>query len=349
MQWRLASSSRPSGPARSGRFRDRLINVYDHPTPLDRTGTLPECLRSLEKVTGLDRVVVIVAATDPAIEHEAEDRSATSSTTSRASTRWSSGTAELGSLHRRLEQLEFADMIAGVSLTGYGAVRNLGLIVAAVLGCESLVFLDDDEVVNDADFLDTALEGLGQRIAEGTRSWRRPATTSTSTAATRWTRTRHWADMFWRQCRPRTTRRSPSSSARRGCAEHPRLRRLHGAALRTCTRTSRSTRGSCAARTWTTSSTRACTASDVFLDGEWHVLHRPPDVADEQIALRQDVYRFIYEHRKLEFAKSQVDLRQVTAESLRPYPGEFIGGSIGGARRGHGAAARCRRAGARRT
>jgi hypothetical protein len=67
---------------------------------------------------------------------------------------------------------------------------------------------------------------------------------------------------------------------------------------------------------------------EVFLDSEWHVQHRPPDVADEQIFFRQDIYRFIYEHRKLEFAKSQVDLQQVSADSLMPYPGEFIGNSI---------------------
>jgi hypothetical protein len=68
--------------------------------------------------------------------------------------------------------------------------------------------------------------------------------------------------------------------------------------------------------------------AEVFLDGEWKVTHQPPERPSAAIALRQDVYRFIYEHRKLEFAKSQVDLRQVTFESMRPYPGDFIGGAV---------------------
>jgi hypothetical protein len=59
---------------RRGRFTDRLINVYDHPTPVDEDGTLPACLDSLRKVDGLERVIVIVAAADASVEHEAEDR-----------------------------------------------------------------------------------------------------------------------------------------------------------------------------------------------------------------------------------------------------------------------------------
>jgi len=54
-------------------------------------------------------------------------------------------------------------------------------------------------------------------------------------------------------------------------------------------------------------------------------MHKPPTVPSPALRFRQDVYRFIYEHRKLEFAKSQIDLRRVTSQSLRPYPGEFVG------------------------
>ncbi len=67
---------------------------------------------------------------------------------------------------------------------------------------------------------------------------------------------------------------------------------------------------------------------DVFLDGEWKVVHRPPEPPSQALGFRQDVYRFIYEHRKLEFARSQIDLRRVSANSLKPYPGEFVGSSV---------------------
>jgi len=67
---------------------------------------------------------------------------------------------------------------------------------------------------------------------------------------------------------------------------------------------------------------------DVFMDNEWSVLHKPPEGSSEATGFQQDVFRFIYEHRKLEFAKSQVDLRQVTSRRLAPYPGEFVGSSV---------------------
>ena len=53
---------------------DDLTTVYDHPTPIDSDGTLPQCLESLRKVEGLGRVVIIVATTDESIEHRAEDK-----------------------------------------------------------------------------------------------------------------------------------------------------------------------------------------------------------------------------------------------------------------------------------
>ena len=65
------------------------------------------------------------------------------------------------------------------------------------------------------------------------------------------------------------------------------------------------------------------------MDSEWSVIHRPPEVASEALLFRHDVFRFVYTHRKLEFSKSQVDLRQVTPDSLMPYPGHLVDSSIG--------------------
>ena len=67
---------------------------------------------------------------------------------------------------------------------------------------------------------------------------------------------------------------------------------------------------------------------DIFMDGEWSVVHKPPQLDSEALQFRQDIYRFVYEHRKIEFAKSQVDLRQVSPQSLGPYPGSFITSSL---------------------
>lgn len=312
---------------RRSRVPDNIRAVYDHPTPIDSDGTLPACLRSLEDVEGLGRVVVTVAATDPSIEHAAEDRVREILADAPGIDALVFGPAELGSLHRRMEQLEFADMIPGVSLVGYGAVRNVGLIAAAVLGCETALFIDDDQIIDDPGFLRKAMEGIGQRLESGKPVLAKTGFYTDENGHYQRHHEPHWADMFWRRADAfnealsmvdRPPRITPSPVAFGGClALHRDMycnvsfdpwvvrgedvdyvinARMHG--------------------------------GDVFLDGEWSIIHRPPRLPSEALQFRQDVYRFIYEHRKIEFAKSQVDLRQVTPESMEPYPGRFISSAV---------------------
>ena len=54
-----------------------------------------------------------------------------------------------------------------MSLRGYGAIRNMGLACAAVLGHDAVIFLDDDETVIDADFMKRATYALGQQTRQG--------------------------------------------------------------------------------------------------------------------------------------------------------------------------------------
>ena len=54
-----------------------------------------------------------------------------------------------------------------IGLTGYSAIRNLGLVVAQVLGFDAVVFLDDDEVIDDEEFLEKAMYGLGKLTKKG--------------------------------------------------------------------------------------------------------------------------------------------------------------------------------------
>ncbi|HSK47353.1 MAG TPA: hypothetical protein VLA05_05020, partial [Coriobacteriia bacterium] len=308
---------------RSSRGRstiDEMAAIYDHPTPLNEVGSLAQCLESLRGVRGLGRVVVIVAVTDPAIANQAEDRVREIVDEYPDIDAFVFGPAEMGSLHRRLEQLEFPDMIEGVTLTGYGAVRNAGLIAAAVLAHDTVVFLDDDEVVLDADFLTTALYGVGEVLQDGT-----PLLAKTGYYVDdkgRWQRhdAPRWADMFWRQ-------RDAFNAALDVVLKPPRIQRAK-IAFGGCMAIHRDMYTSVSFDPWVTRGEDMdyvinvrMHGGDVFIDDEWKVMHLPPERVSEALRFRQDVFRFVYEHRKIEFAKSQVDLRQVTPKSMGPYPG----------------------------
>lgn len=313
---------------RRGRGTERAQNIYDHPTPVDQDGPLPELLRSLEEVRGLGRVLVLVATTDPSIEHEAEDRVRGILADFPDIDAFVIGGAEMGSLQRRMEQLEFADLLGGVGLSGYGAVRNVGLIAAAVLGSELVVFVDDDQVVNDPGFLDTAVEGIGERTAAGKVIMAKSGYYTDEAGSYLIQAESPWYDVFWRQ-------NDAYNHALAVVTAPPRIR-PSALAFGGCLALHRDMYCNVSFDPWVARGedidyviNARMHGGDVFLDGEWSIVHRPPAVPGTARQFRQDVFRFIYEHRKLEFSKSQVDLRQVTPDSLMPYPGQFVSHAIG--------------------
>jgi hypothetical protein len=312
---------------RGGRSSDRLINVYDHPTPIDGESPLPDCLRSLEDVRDVGKIVVLVAATDASIEHEAEDRVREIVDSFPSLDAMVFGPAELGSLHRRLEQLEFSDMIPGVGLTGYGAVRNTGLVVAATLGADVCVFIDDDEVITDPDFLHTGVEGLGMKTPDGKVLFAKTGYYVDAKGGHHLKDDAHWSDALWRE--------ADDYNRAMGAVDAPPRIKPTTLAFGGCMALHRDMYCNVSFDPWVLRGedvdyviNARMHGGDVFLDGDWHVVHRPPESPSAAQHFRQDVYRFIYEHRKLEFARSQIDLRRVPATSLRPYPGDFVGAGV---------------------
>lgn len=64
--------------------------------------------------------------------------------------------------------------------------------------------------------------------------------------------------------------------------------------------------------------------SDVWFDNQLVVRHLPPEIPSEGVRFRQDIYRWLYEYRKLEYSRTQIDLLQIRAQDLKPYPGIFL-------------------------
>lgn len=301
---------------------------FDHPAVVGETGRLQECLRSLEGITGLGRIIVVVAAADEATANAAEDGVRDVLADMPGLDTFVFGPAELGSLHRRLEQIEFADLMDGVGLSSYGSVRNAGLAMAAVFGSEAVVFVDDDEVVDSAEFLDTALEGLGERHPDGGMVFAKTGLYRDDSGEVARAGADPWSDTFWRQG-------EYFDRAVAAVVRPPRMKRT-SLAFGGCLALHRDMYCNVPFDPWTVRGEDIdyvvnvrMHGADMFLDNEWSVVHRPPAPASDAMLFSNDVFRFIYTHRKLEFAKSQVDLRQVTPESLAPYPGRLVDGSIG--------------------
>ena len=64
--------------------------------------------------------------------------------------------------------------------------------------------------------------------------------------------------------------------------------------------------------------------SDIWFDNQWNLTHLPPKTESEGTRFRQDIFRWLYEYRKMEYSRTQIDLMQVKPSSLEPYPGPFL-------------------------
>ena len=306
-----------------GRRGSRNISqAYDHPTPLSKNGELPRCLQSLLKVRGIGQIIILVAA-DPGVEIQACEKVLNIASQFPALNIIVIGTPEHLLIQQRMEQLGLGKLGKEVGLSGYSAVRNLGLVVANVLGFDSVVFLDDDEVVDDANFLQHAMYGLGKLTPKGIPILAKTGFYFNSEGTYLSKSQDKWYNHFWQQGKAfnrwiekamRGPRLSRSNHVCGGCLA------LHKEAFKRLSFDPWIMRG----EDLDYMLNLRMYGSDIWFDNKWSLRHLPPESTSEGTRFRQDIYRWLYEYRKMEYSRTQIDLLQVKPASLEPYPGPFL-------------------------
>lgn len=308
----------PNGLEESG------VVAYDHATPIAKpVPELETCLSSLEKVRGVLRVVVLLVAS-PSCEESARARVNGICGMHPNLKPLIVGSTEAGAIRQAIHVV--APNMEGetVSLRGYGAIRNLGLVVAAILGHDVVVFLDDDEIALNENFLIDAVYGLGlltrQELPVSAKTGffinRKGSCYADEGEAS-------WCDHFWSKrsefnewmhMAQRSTRISRSNYVCGGCFA------IHADAFSRVAFDPYITRGEDLDYLFNL----RMNGLDVWFDNQWYVKHLPPKTASVPGRFSQDVYRWTYECAKLEVANNRIGLHKVTPESLRPYPGPWI-------------------------
>ena len=298
------------------------LTAYDHTTPLANEGELPRCLNSLRKVRGLGQVIILVSA-EPAVETQAVQKIRALAEEQFADLCIAViGSPELKLVKQRMEQLG-VPLQDEVGLQGYGAIRNLGLVLANVLGFDAAVFLDDDVVVEDECFLERGMYGLGKLTRRGVPILAKTGYYLNSKGSYLSSHTNRWYDRYWEQgeafneCITRAMkgpRLSRSNHVCGGCLA------LHKEAFRRVAFDPWIPRGEdldymLSLRMY---------GSDIWFDNTWVMHHLPPQSRSEGLRFRQDIFRWLYEYRKVEYARTQIDLLHIKPQSLLPYPGPFL-------------------------
>jgi hypothetical protein len=300
--------------------------IFDHPTPLNTSGTLRRTLDSLIPLVKPGVVVAVAAAAaapelDPLVEARVREIITSPPLPYPVVLFAASHLAVLQDLVHRRGREEWSSL---VSLSGYGAIRNLTLVMANLLGAEALVSLDDDEVIEDADFLERIaadLKILERRCPvfglaglyvnpDGRISAPEPQAP--------------WA-LFWPKlsCMNQTF-----AGLRKSDDPLPITPLALGGNMvlpvdlfRRLPFDPRIPRGEDVdyvvnARMW---------GVPFFLDQGLRVRHLPPGkLHPTWLRLRQDLVRFAYARRKLREQEPRPDLVQVSPLDLTPYPGNFL-------------------------
>lgn len=304
--------------------------AYDYTTPIDKP--LPEletCLSSLEQVRGVLRVVVLLVA--PASCRESARARVNS--VCRAHPNLNPlvvGKEEAERIVGAVDRVVPTEFSESVSLRGYGAIKNMGLAVASVFGHDVAVFIYDDEVILDENFLTNAVFGLGAYTRQDLKILAKSGFFIDENDSPYASPTTSWSEKYWskaekfnkvmeraQNARNRVTR---SNHMCGGCCA------IHAEAFTRVPFDPYITRGDDLDYVL---DLRAH-GLDVWFDNQWCVRMAPPDQpARASSVFLQDVYRWFYERKKLEALNARRDLHTITPESLMPYPAPWLFGQVG--------------------
>lgn len=303
--------------------------VYDYTTPIDKP--LPElelCLSSLDQVRGVIRVIVLVVS-PITCEDSARARVESICRAHPALNPLVIGVREAAHVERAVARMAHHVTGETVALRGYGAIKNMGLAVAAVFGHDVVVFLDDDEVVLDPDFLINAVHGLGSLTRQNLKVLVKSGFFIDANNSPYADPTDEWTEKYWSKAAEfnRVMERMQTSSSRFSRSNHlcGGCCALHAEAYSKVPFDPYITRGEDLDYVL---NLRA-NGMDAWFDNAWFVRSQPPEeMAGVPSMFMQDVHRWLYEYRKLDAMNARRDLRTITPESLMPYPAPWLSAGV---------------------
>ena len=122
-------------------------SIYDHPTELDKNGTLARMLDSFTRLSGSFNVLIIATDTNNAVSQPVHRKVSqicqpfTNHFPIYLISKWN------------LKRINCHLKSQFLSLDGYGNVRNVQLVAPYVLGSKLVVGIDDDEIIDNPDYL----------------------------------------------------------------------------------------------------------------------------------------------------------------------------------------------------
>jgi len=301
--------------------------IYDHPTPLDKEGTLLRTIQSTSILEDKDfQLVIIAVATAKDIENKVENKVASIIKFASVST----GVRVLLFNHSHLNQIHNILISAGkkeytdlLKLKGYSNIRSMCTFIPHILGSEAAVLIDDDEVFEDPEFISKAKEFIGKnrgRTVDAIAGYYLQPNGDYHLKKTIRPWMKYW-DHYNRM----------NEAFDKIIGTEPRLKEtpfvfggnmvIHRNLFTVVPFDPNVTRGEdidflINAKMF---------GFSFFLDNQLSIKHfPPPKTYPTWIQVREDIYRFVYERAKIQNQKEKKGMVKVHSEDFDPYPGCFL-------------------------
>lgn len=317
-------------PSYWGRKKDeewrKTDTVYDHPTPLDKDGTLGRLLKSLSILENKDFTLFIIGvSTAQDIQEDVESKiSSILKETGPQVKPLLFSYSHLAKIHQYLTDKDKEEFKPLLQLNGYSNVRNLCVFLPHLLGSDIAVLIDDDEIIEDPRFMDKAREFIGQekdgdKILAVAGYYINPDNDFLINKEIE-----PWMT-YWNKidCMNRAFKKI--------VGKDPRLKEtpfvfggnmvVHRDLFTVVPFDPSITRGEDIDFLINT----RMFGFKFFLDNQLSIKHdAPPKTHPIWQRFRGDILRFVFEKSKLGTQESLPDMMRIKAEDLDPYPGEFL-------------------------
>ncbi len=311
---------------KKGEKRKATDSIYDHPTALNEEGTLGRLLKSLSILTHREfNVAVLVVSTAEDIQNEVEEKVARIVRKNyRDSEPIIFSLSHLRKIHQFLTDKKKEELIPLLRLDGYSNVRNLCTFLPHLMGSDVAVLIDDDEIFEDPLFMDKAIEFIGKE-KHGDKML----------AVAGYYINPDDDFLLNREISPWMTYWNKIDCMNRAfkevIAKDPRLKAtpfafggnlvIHRDLFTRIPFDPSVPRGEdidflINARMF---------GHKVYLDNQLSIKHAaPPKTSPAWERVREDIFRFVFEKKKLEGQKGYPGIHPLQASDLDPYPGEFL-------------------------
>ena len=301
--------------------------VYDHPTAVDEEDTLRRTLESMKILTSKDfKLVLLVCPTTPEIEERAQERvvEIVKKAGLNAET-YIFTPADLRKMTEIFKENKAThNSLALLNMNGYSNVRNMCLLTADVLAADAAILIDDDEVFEKNDFIERSTEFLGKRVYGDVVYGMAGYYLNKNDQYYDDVKPESWM-IYW----DRFGAKAKAFDEFIGCP--PRIKRtpfafggamiLHRDMFRCVPFDPHITRGEdidyvINSRMY---------GFSFFLDNTLSIKHLPvPKKHPQWKRIREDIYRFVYAHSKIQSQYKTSNMVMVSAEDFDPYPGTFL-------------------------